>query len=102
MGRFRHTVGSRVTIDRDKDYLNAERYPPVLESKFKLRPDQLGLRAGDEVRLRIVAYDGQTPSEDDVDMFATSSTDENAPIGKRGESIDIIVRVATPEMLGKN
>ena len=30
-------------------------------------------------------------SEDDVDMFATSSTDENAPIGK-SESIDIIVR----------
>ena len=54
VGRFRHTVGSRTAIDRDKIISNAQRYTPVLESKFKLRPDQLGLRAGDEVRLRIV------------------------------------------------
>ena len=58
-------------------------------------PKRLGLKSGDRVELRIVAYDGQPASEEEA------KNDEFAHIGKRGESATISFQVVGPKLEGE-
>lgn len=66
-----------------------------LSSTLKRVAKQLGLRGGDEVILRIVAYDNQAPVDQSENIDLTKA------YGKRGASADMKLTILTPEMSAK-
>ena len=69
----------------------------LIDGRFRASPALLGLKSGDDVELRIVAYDNQPPALLEGEALE-SSVVENAPIGKRGESIPIRFKVMGPKL----
>ena len=63
-----------------------------LSSTLKRVAKQLKLKGGDEVIVRIVAYDNQAPVEQSVAL------EEGMPYGKRGESAEMKLTIMTPDM----
>ena len=68
----------------------------LIDGRFRASPALLGLKSGDEVELRIVAYDNQPPLLLEGEALE-SSVLENAPIGKR-ESMPIRFKVMGPKL----
>ena len=89
----------RVAIEIQKD---SETYQIVLKkpkqnslelnSTLKRVAKQLKLKGGDEVFVKIVAYDNQAPVDQSLDI------EEGKPYGKRGESAEMKLTIMTPEM----
>ncbi|MEC7985992.1 MAG: hypothetical protein VX278_12580, partial [Myxococcota bacterium] len=63
-------------------------------------PSRLGLKSGDKVKLRVVAYDNQPEPLMDGEA-PVSNPDPDAPIGKRGESGLIEFTVIGPKLRAK-
>lgn len=69
----------------------------MIDGRLRTSPAALGLRPGDEVELQLVAYDNQAPILLDGEA-PVSSSDDNAPIGKRGESVVMSFTVMGPKL----
>ena len=67
-----------------------------LQAKLRRAMSELGLRAGDKAKIRVVAYDNQAPIS--ADGVLESAAEANQPFGKRGESVWVEIEVLSPQM----
>lgn len=85
---------------RSEILLSPEDLRLMVDGRLLATPASLGLRSGDEVTIRIVAYDNQPPILLEGEE-PSSSVDENSPIGKRGESISMEFLILGPKLSAK-